>query len=108
LHFRVIFGAEYAEKFIQKVLMRIAMHELKAGLSRYVAQARAGEVIEVTSHDRPVARLTGIASADAPGIARLLARGAAQWRGGRPALAPAVPLGSDGKSVAEIVLEDRG
>jgi prevent-host-death family protein len=84
------------------------MHELKAGLSRYVARARAGEVIEVTLHDKPVARLTGIASADAPGIARLLARGAAQWRGGRPTLTPAVLLGADGRSLSEVVREDRG
>jgi prevent-host-death family protein len=88
--------------------MRIAMNELKAGLSRYVARARAGEVIEVTSHDKPVARLIGIATADAPGVARLLARGAAQWRGGKPALEPAVRLGTSGKALAEMVLEDRG
>jgi prevent-host-death family protein len=88
--------------------MRIAMHELKAGLSRYVARARAGEVIEVTSHDKPVARLTGIASADAPGVARLLARGAAQWQGGKPALKAAVRLRATGKALAEMVLEDRG
>jgi prevent-host-death family protein len=88
--------------------MRIAMNELKAGLSRYVARARAGEVIEVTSHDKPVARLTGITTADAPGVARLLASGAAQWRGGKPALEPAVRLGADGKGLAEMVLEDRG
>jgi len=40
--------------------MRIAMHQLKSGLSRYVARARAGEVIEITSHDKPVARMVGI------------------------------------------------
>jgi prevent-host-death family protein len=88
--------------------MKIAMNELKAGLSRYVARARAGEVIEVTSHDKPVARLIGIVTADAPGVARLLARGAAQWRGGKPTLKPAVRLGTSGKSLAEMVLEDRG
>jgi prevent-host-death family protein len=58
--------------------MRIAMHELKAGLSRYVAQARAGEVIEITSHDKPVARLVGVPPAQPPGVARLLARGTAK------------------------------
>ena len=88
--------------------MKIAMNELKAGLSRYVARARAGEVIEVTSHDKPVARLTGIATAGAPGVARLLAGGAAQWHGGKPVLEPAVRLGTSGKALAEMVLEDRG
>jgi prevent-host-death family protein len=88
--------------------MKIAMHQLKAGLSRYIAQARAGEVIEVTSHDKPVARIVGIPAADPTGVARLLASGAAQWRGGRPALHPAVKLVSSGKPLSEMVLEDRG
>lgn len=88
--------------------MRIAMHELKAGLSRYVAQARAGEVIEVTSHDKPVARIVGIPAVEPSGIARLLARGAAQWRGGKPALEPAVKLAASGKALSEMALEDRG
>ena len=84
------------------------MSGLKAGLSRYVARARTGEVIEVTSHDKPVARLVGITTADAPGIERLLASGAAQWRGGKPVFKPAVRLGTIGKGLAEMVLEDRG
>ena len=54
--------------------MRIAMHQLKAGLSRYMAQARAGEVIEVTSHDKPIARIIGIPSAEQPGVTRLLSQ----------------------------------
>lgn len=88
--------------------MKIAMHELKAGLSRYIAQARAGEVIEVTSHDKPVARIVGIPAGDSSGVARLLARGAAQWRGGKPALHTPVRLASGGKPLSEMVLEDRG
>ena len=88
--------------------MRIAMHVLKASLSRYVAQARAGAVIEVTSHDKPVVRIVGIPPAGPPGLDRLLASGAAHWRGGKPTLRPAVKLGDGGKPVSEMVLEDRG
>jgi prevent-host-death family protein len=88
--------------------MQIAMRELKAGLSRYVAQARAGVVIEITSHDKPVARLIGIPATDKLGVTRLLARGAARWSGGKPVLGPAVKLRAGGKSLSEIVLEDRG
>lgn len=87
--------------------MRIAMNEFKAGLSRYMAQARAGEVIEVTSHDKPIARIVGIPATEQPGVARLLAQGAAQWSGGKPALQPAVKLSVGGKAVSEMVLEDR-
>ena len=84
------------------------MHELKSGLSRYVARARAGEVIEITSHDKPVARLVGVPADSPPGVSRLLARGAASWAGGKPALHAPVVLSAGGKTLSEIVLEDRG
>lgn len=88
--------------------MKIAMHKFKAALSRYVARAQAGEVIELTSHDKPVARVIGIPAEQPPGVARLVARGAAQWDGGKPALQPPVILAAGGKTVSELVLEDRG
>ena len=91
--------------------MKVAMHELKAGLSRYVARARAGEVIEITSHDTPVARIVGIPPATSvvpSGIARLLASGAAAWSGGKPNFRLPLKLTEGGKSVSEMVVEDRG
>jgi prevent-host-death family protein len=84
------------------------MHELKAGLSRVMARARAGEVIEVTSHDKPVARIVGIPPTGASGLTRLLTSGAAQWAGGKPSHEPAVQLAPGGKSLSEMILEDRG
>lgn len=87
--------------------MRVAVHELKAGLSRYLARARAGQTIEVTSHDKPVARIVGVSAEAPPGIARLVAQGAAQWAGGKPNFRP-VRVRSPGKALSEIVLEDRG
>ena len=88
--------------------MKVALHQLKSGLSRYVAQARAGEVIEITSHDRPVARMVGIPPAAGAGVTRMLASGSAQWSGGKPALHPAVVLVPQGKTVSDMVVEDRG
>ena len=87
--------------------MQVPMHKLKAGLSRYVARARQGEVVEITSHDKPVARLVGIPSEAMDGIAALISRGAASWAGGKPAFTP-VALKRGGKTLSEIVLEDRG
>lgn len=84
------------------------MHVLKAGLSRYVAQARAGQVIEVTSHDKPVVRIVGIPSSDQSGVNRLLASGAAQWGGGKPAFHAPVKLRIGGKTLSEMISEDRG
>ena len=87
---------------------QVSVRELKARLSRYVARARAGEVIEVTAHGKVVAQLTGIASPNATGLARLMAIGAVQWRGGKPDLAPAVRLTAVETSVGDSVIEDRG
>ena len=88
--------------------MKIGMREFKAGLSRYIAQSRAGEVIVLTSYDKRVARIVGIPAVDPPGIARLVARGAAQWHGGKPALQPAVKLASRGRSLSKTLVRDRG
>ena len=88
--------------------MQVAMNELKSGLSRYVARARAGEVIEITSHDKPVARLVGVPGGGPAGVSRLLASGAATWGGGKPALLAPLTLSLGSKPVSEIVLEDRG
>ena len=87
---------------------QVAMRELKAGLSRYVAQARAGAAIEITLHDKPVARLIGISPQGPAGVSRLIAAGAAQWRGGKPSLRPPIALEGGGTSLSSMVLEDRG
>ena len=84
------------------------MRELRSGLSGYVARARAGEVIVITAHGQPVARLVGVPAKGPAGVARLLARGAATWGGGKPAMRPAVALSPGGKDLSAIVSEDRG
>ena len=87
--------------------MRISVSDLKAHLSRYLAEVGAGERIEITSHRRVVARLVGVAGAEHAGVARLLATGAAEWAGGKPRGA-AVSLPSRGTNVSAMLLEDRG
>jgi prevent-host-death family protein len=88
--------------------MKVAMHVLKAGLSRYVAQARAGAVIEITSHDKPVARLVAAPAEPASGLPAMRASGAASWGGGKPAFMPAVRLPPHAASISDMVVEDRG
>jgi len=87
--------------------MRVAVNEIKAGLSRYIAKARAGEVIEITSHDKPVARLVGIPIGVAGGVDRLLVSGRAQWSGRKPSLRAPVRLGAGGNRLSAIVVADR-
>lgn len=84
----------------------VPVHEFKARLSHYLAQARAGKTIEIAAHRKVVARVTGVAETGTTGFGRLIAAGLAEWRPGK--LKGAVlKLSAGGKSVSAMVLEDR-
>ncbi|MEX2489201.1 MAG: type II toxin-antitoxin system prevent-host-death family antitoxin [Pseudomonadales bacterium] len=87
--------------------MTVSIRELKAHLSRYLAEARAGKVILVTSHRKEIARITGVPDTQDDGLARLLATGDACWRGGKPAGAQ-IRISKQGESLSTIVLRQRG
>ena len=87
--------------------MQVSMQEFKFHLSRYVSQAQSGQLIELTSHRKVVARIIGVPSTDSAGVSCLLAAGVATWQGGKPAGA-AFRLQEHGKLVSALVLEDRG
>jgi len=83
------------------------MQEFKSHLSRYVVKAQSGQLIELTSHRKVVARLIGVPAAESVGLSCLLATGTATWQGGKPAGAE-LYLQAQGKPVSSMVLEDRG
>lgn len=87
--------------------MEVSVREFKSHLAQYVLRAQAGQAIELTSHRKVVARLVGVPPTDSVSLARLLAAGTASWRGGKPAGAAFV-LRAGGKSLSDLVLEDRG
>jgi prevent-host-death family protein len=88
--------------------MQVAIRELKSSLSRVLALAQGGEVIEVTSHNKPIARIVGIAPQADEGLRRLMASGVLSWNGAKPAFAPTLELLPGGKPIGQMVLEDRG
>jgi prevent-host-death family protein len=88
--------------------MQVAMNELKANLSRCVARASAGEVIAITSHDKPVALLGPAPALAANPLAQMLASGQASWGGGKPVFGPPVRLAPHPQSMSDMVIEDRG
>jgi prevent-host-death family protein len=87
--------------------MEVAVNQLKAGLSAWVARARQGEVIVITSHDKPVARLVAAPVHDAGGLSTLLASGAASWAGGKLVLHQPALLPPHHNTLSESVIEDR-
>jgi len=87
--------------------MQISMQEFKSHLSRYVVEAQSGQLIELTSHRKVVARLIGVPAAENVGVSRLLATGMASWQGGKPVGAE-LRLQAQGVPVSAMALEDRG
>ena len=87
--------------------MTVSIRELKAHLSQYLAEARAGKVIRVTSHRKEIARITGVPDTQDDGLARLLAAGEARWRGGKPAGAR-IKISDQGEPLSTIVRRERG
>ncbi len=64
--------------------MEVTMREFKSHLAQYISKAQSGELIELTSHRKVVARLAGVLPPDGTAASRLLAAGAATWQGGKP------------------------
>lgn len=88
--------------------MLVSIREFKAHLSRYIAEARAGAPVEITSHRKVVARVIGVPGPAATGVEKLIASGAAEWQApGRPAGASIV-LQREDAPLADLVLEQRG
>lgn len=88
--------------------MHVAIRELKSTLSRVLALAQRGEIIEVTSHNKVIARIVGIPLQADEGLRRLMADGTLSWTGDKPQLASPLRLAPGGRSVSQMVLEDRG
>ena len=93
------------------VASQVSVRDLKTHLSEWLARALAGEVVEVTSHRKPIARITAVKPVDS-GLTSLLQKaidaGLISWNGEKPNLPPPVKLRGQGKLLSDIVIEDRG
>ena len=88
--------------------MPVPVRELKANLSEMLSRAQNGEIIEVTSHNKPIARITGIPAADTHPLGKLAADESVSWNGKKPSFAKQLPrLSAGGKSLSKIIQEDR-
>ncbi len=87
------------------------MRDLKTHLSEWLGRVQGGEVVEVTSHRKPIARLTPLSSPIPPAanpLQKAIDAGIVSWNGQKPVFPPPVKLRGEGKLVSEIVMEDRG
>lgn len=84
----------------------IGIKQFRDNLSHYLKEIKQGEVIYVTMHNTPVARITPVEHTSDPVVERMLADGQAYWIGGKPKGNPSPPLLKD-YTITRIVVEDR-
>ncbi|MPZ46311.1 MAG: type II toxin-antitoxin system prevent-host-death family antitoxin [Betaproteobacteria bacterium] len=86
----------------------VSIRELKSRLSHYLRLARGGESVIITDRGVPVGRLVPIAPDLEGRISALRNAGLLHWSGRR--LSPRKPTVRipKGKTVAELIIEDRG
>ena len=93
------------------VASQVSVRDLKTHLSEWLGRVQAGEVVEVTSYRKPIARLTAIKqpdSAAANPLQKAIDAGIVSWNGQKPVFPPPVKLNDGGPPISDIVIEDRG
>ena len=105
-------GATKAEAAMADVVAtQVSVRDLKTHLSEWLARAQSGEVVEVTSHRRPIARITAVKPVEPTStnpLQKAIDAGLISWSGRKPNLPPPVKLRGQGKLLSDIVIEDRG
>jgi prevent-host-death family protein len=93
------------------VANQVSVRDLKTHLSAWLARVQGGEVVEVTSRRKPIARITAVeptAAASTNPLQKAIDAGLISWNGQKPNLPPPIKLRGKGKLLSEIVIEDRG
>ena len=93
------------------VASQVSVRDLKTHLSEWLGRVQGGEVVEVTSHRKPIARLTAIKQPDSTPtnpLQKAIDAGIISWNGQKPVFPSPLKLRGEGKLVSEIVMEDRG
>jgi prevent-host-death family protein len=93
------------------VASRVSVRDLKTHLSEWLARAQAGEVVEVTSYRKPIARITAVKPPEPTStnpLQKAIDAGLISWSGQNPVIPPAVKLNDGGPLMSDIVIEDRG
>lgn len=85
--------------------IEVGVREFKNSASRFIDRVEAGEVLTVTRHGKPVAR---VLPAGMPlGLSVLVGEGKVRWNGRKPALPAPIKLRGDGPLASDYVSEGR-
>jgi prevent-host-death family protein len=108
---RPIVVAEAESAVSDVVASQVSVRELKTHLSEWLSRVQSGEVVELTSHRKPIARITVAKPAEPTStnpLQKAIDAGLISWRGQKPNLPPPVKLNDGGPLMSDIVIEDRG
>ena len=81
------------------VASQVSVRDLKTHLSEWLGRVQAGEEVEVTSHRKPIARITCIKKQNAASnnpLQKAIDAGIVSWNGQKPILPPPVNCESRG------------
>ena len=85
----------------------VGVRELKARLSEYLLRVKQGQTLVITEHGKPVGRLVPAGQSLDQRLQAMIDAGLAEWNG-KP-LPPARPVAKlrGGKSISDMIIEDR-
>ncbi len=85
----------------------VGVRELKAQLSKYLRQVKAGRTIVITEHGQPVGRIVPAEESLDDRLHAMVKAGLAQWNGKK--LKPMKPVARTrgSRTVSDLVIEDR-
>ena len=93
------------------VASQVSVRDLKTHLSEWLGRVQAGEEVEITSHRKPIARITAVkpaAPAPTSPLQKAIDAGLISWNGQKPVIPPPVKLNDGGPLMSDLVIEDRG
>ncbi|GAN31744.1 MAG: hypothetical protein UZ01_01799 [Candidatus Brocadia sinica] len=88
-------------------MITVGIKELKNRLSYYLREIKKGEKIAITEREKVIATIIPVERVDVDSkLLSLVKEGFAVWKGGKP-VGSRHPVKIKGKTVSEIVIEDR-
>jgi prevent-host-death family protein len=83
------------------------IRELKSRLSAYMRRVKAGEIIVITEHGKPIGRIVPVGQSTQEQMATLMRAGLINWNSKKLAhISPLAQTRGD-RSLSELLLEDR-
>ena len=92
------------------VTSQVSVRDLKSHLSEWLGRVQAGEEVEVTSHRKPITRITAVKPADSEisnPMQQAIDAGLISWNGQKPVMPPPVKLNDGGPLISDLVIEGR-